>query len=107
MQTANARVYVWGSNSYGQLGLGINGSTIQMLHTPFLNTLFTSKGVRDISCSSGQTFVLTGKLLSFGLKLNLMFSPAAGEVWGVGLNSEGQFPNTTGNAHTPVKLQYP
>lgn len=59
-------LYVWGSNLFGELGLGENAEEIH--YTPVELKFFRGIPIKDIKTNSNSTFVLTedGKLYSFG-----------------------------------------
>lgn len=89
---ANRKVYVWGNNAGGQLG--VTGGTIISTPTALSGTYFGGKDVQQVNSGSGAHFV--------ALDCN-------GGVWSWGGNSFGQVGNgTSGNVITvPVQVLAP
>jgi len=83
--TAAGRVYAWGSNSYGQLGNGVNTSS----------TLPVA-----VSALAGETVVAVAAGANFSLAIT-----DEGEVYAWGYNLFGQLGNgTTTNSNVPVAV---
>lgn len=70
MLRADGRLLVWGSNTFGQLGLGQGAA--DTIYTPVENTFFAGKKIRDIAVCEDASFVLlnNGELYAFGKGLN-------------------------------------
>jgi alpha-tubulin suppressor-like RCC1 family protein len=85
--TASGTVLVWGSNQYGQLGLGDSANRTQP--TP-VTVPCSSGGVQAVDAGHYQTFALCGD----------------GTVWGWGRNVDGQLGDgTRTNRRSPVQVQ--
>ena len=54
--TATHKVYFWGDNASGQLGL----NDIESRPQPFLNSLMEGQGAVKISCGNSFTFLISG-----------------------------------------------
>jgi len=84
--TASGTIRVWGSNSYGQLGLGDSANRSQPTTVPD-------------PCASGVQAVDAGHYSTFALCAN-------GTVWGWGLNADGQIGDgSRTNRRSPVQVQ--
>ncbi|GMF30766.1 unnamed protein product [Phytophthora fragariaefolia] len=53
--SVDGRVYAWGDNSFGQLGMGMK--SVQPMGTPYRVEKLVS--VRGIACGGGQSFIMT------------------------------------------------
>jgi alpha-tubulin suppressor-like RCC1 family protein len=85
LTTAGA-VLVWGSNQYGQLGLGDSANRTR----PTQVTVPCTDGVKAVDAGHYSTFALCGN----------------GTVWGWGLNADGQIGDgTRTNRRSPVQVQ--
>jgi uncharacterized repeat protein (TIGR02543 family) len=72
--TTNGRLFGWGSNAEGQLGLGISGDS-ETRNTPTLipfNMLQSGETIQSISVSTSHSFALTtnGRLFGWGRNFN-------------------------------------
>lgn len=86
---ANRKVYVWGSNANGQLGLPGTGNIT--LPTAMPNGTFGGKDIQQVNSGSGAHFVALD---------------CDGSVWAWGGNADGQIGNGTtgGVVTTPVQV---
>lgn len=86
-------IYLWGNNSYGQLGLDPEAAYVPfpvMLNSPSKSSVDTRIRAASVSCGDFHTVILDVK----------------GRVWTVGGNASGQLGDgTTKDSHVPVLVQ--
>ncbi|NLV95017.1 MAG: hypothetical protein GX031_10815, partial [Candidatus Riflebacteria bacterium] len=83
-------MYAWGTNDYGQLGLGNNKTAKNMTQVP--NFPPNNEKLRSVSAGAAHALALTER----------------GEVYAWGLNSSGQLGlGHTTNINTPTLVRFP